>query len=138
MLGRLEDLGLVVSRCSGRCPAYRATPRPAGCCCWLTWAWPRSRNAARALEAVSEAEARGVLLGAAAGDGKTKRANEVRAEQAVEDAGKLQVMIEALQAKGLSLGAIAAEPNRSGVVTGKGSEWYPSTVKRALVSLGLL
>lgn len=97
----------------------------------------------RTKEALSAARARGVRLGNPNGAAALRRAEKgnqaalaTLQAQADEHARNLAPVIEALKAEGhTSLGAIASELNRRGMLTPRGGQWYKTSVKNLLARL---
>ncbi|MBU4566381.1 MAG: recombinase family protein [Desulfarculus sp.] len=100
----------------------------------------------RTREALAAAKARGTVLGNPNGAAALRRADKgnkaaVRAIKTKADshATDLVPVIEALQAEGItSLGCIAEELNRRGMLAPRGGRWHKSSVKNLLARLQIL
>lgn len=88
---------------------------------------------ARTKAALAEAKARGVKLGGLRD--ATGRRNIAIQENAKERAEKVAGIIRPLRNQGVTLRAIAATLNKSGVTTARGGQWQASQVQRTLARL---
>ncbi|MCT0247469.1 recombinase family protein [Synechococcus sp. CS-205] len=94
------------------------------------------RISERTKEALTAAKARGVKLGGANPSASRQGAVVLKAN-ATAEAEKVRGLLQVMQGQGLSLSAMAAELNRALVAAPRGGRWYPATVRRALIHLGL-
>jgi len=87
----------------------------------------------RTKAALAEAKARGVVLGGLRD--KTMKRNQVRLEQAKNEAENLRSVLEPMVERGDSLTQMARSLNSAGLRSPRGGDWYPQTVKRLVERL---
>jgi DNA invertase Pin-like site-specific DNA recombinase len=96
--------------------------------------WERDQISARTKAALKAAKARGVRLGAAGPD-NLKPNIEERKRQAANFAGKLEGVINGMQARGLSQRAMVNELNLLGIQAARGGKWSLIQLQRVMMLL---
>lgn len=98
--------------------------------------WERDQISARTKAALVAAKARGVVLGAS-GPANLKRNIEERQQAANGFAERLQPVLEALKARGLTQRQMVEALNGANVAAPKGGAWGLSQLQRVIKRLGL-